>query len=104
VLLETPAFNTLDFQQPHGLAALRALLRVATGWYYFGRDNQAEPVLEASRSVVAGDQAPREQTQLACVYAIATSQALVGDGVARGVGATVSAGSDSKGRQTTRVV
>jgi hypothetical protein len=57
------------------LAALRALLHLAAGWYYFGREDQAEPVLKAARTVLLGEKlldpnhhvAP-EQAKLACTY------------------------------------
>src|SRR5262249_21730749 len=69
----------VDFKKrEQGPAALRALLQVAKGWYYFARDSQAEPILQAARSVLlANDLQPREQTQLACAYAEAVGQAPV---------------------------
>jgi hypothetical protein len=72
-------------------AALRALLHVAAGWYYFGRDGEAEAVLKAARATLltpprARDNDKRlsltgreviERTDLACAYAAALSQAPV---------------------------
>ncbi len=69
--------------------ALRALLHVAAGWYYFGRDAEAETVLKAARASLlappkAKDNRPSlsgreviERTDLACAYAAALSQAPV---------------------------
>ena len=37
--------KNVDFRKKeNGPAALRALLHVASGWYYFGRDSQADPL------------------------------------------------------------
>jgi cellulose synthase operon protein C len=59
-------------------AGLRALLLLAGEWYSFGRDGQAEPVLQAARALLLkGDLPPREQTQLACAYARTVGQAPV---------------------------
>jgi hypothetical protein len=64
------------------LAALMALLPVAGGWYYFGRDAEAEPVLDAGRSVLfegrllALNRKP-DQMRLACDYLTAVAQAPV---------------------------
>ena len=67
-------------QKPH-CAALRAILQVAAGWYFFGRENQAEPILQAARGVLlSGDLAARAQTQLACAYSSALGQEPVEDG------------------------
>jgi hypothetical protein len=61
--------------EPEGL---RALLHVASGWYYFGRDSQADPILQRVREVLLkGDLPPREQLALACAYARAVGQAAV---------------------------
>lgn len=59
---------------------LRALLHVASGWLYFGRDAEAEAVLRLARAVLlspppAGSQDVRKRTLLACAYASALSQA-----------------------------
>ncbi len=61
-------------------AALRALLHVAGGWYYFGRDDRAEPLLKAARATLfSGELASRvqEHTDLACAYAATVGQAPV---------------------------
>src|SRR5262249_11132830 len=67
LVLEGKELAKVDFKTPpHGPAALRALLHVAAGWYYFGRDGQAHPVLQTTRSVVLqGARPPRGQSQLA---------------------------------------
>jgi hypothetical protein len=85
LVLEGQDIKTVDFtKMVNGPAALRALLHVAAGWYYFGRDNQAEPVLQAARSALLnGDLSPREQTQLTVGYAGALGQGPVGTGRAR---------------------
>jgi hypothetical protein len=62
--------------------SLRALLHVAAGWYYFGRDSQADAVLNAVRSVLFGGQltvgyTKMEQMKLACEYVAAAAQAPV---------------------------
>jgi hypothetical protein len=55
---------------------LRALLPVASGWYYLGMDDDAGPVLEEARQLLyQGDLGPREQTNLACAYAGTLGQA-----------------------------
>jgi hypothetical protein len=59
-------------------AALRTLLSVAAGWFYFGRDAQAEPVLTAARTALyRGNLHYRERTLLACRYVTTLGQAPV---------------------------
>src|SRR5262249_19229473 len=66
-------------------AGLPALLLVAGEWYSFGRDGQAEPVLQAARAlllkgdslVLKRDLEQRELNALACAYARAVGQAPV---------------------------
>jgi cellulose synthase operon protein C len=59
-------------------ASLRALLHVASGWFYFGQDRHAESVLQAVRSLLFRENLGyREKTALACVYAITIGQAQV---------------------------
>jgi hypothetical protein len=69
----------LDFnKRSHGPDELRVLLHVASGWYAFGRDAQAEPILQAARGVLLkGELSPREQSHLAVSYAAAVGQAPV---------------------------
>jgi hypothetical protein len=63
---------------PNWAHALRTLLHVAGGWYYFGRDRQAEPMVQAARTLLfKNDLTAREQTQLACAYAKAVGQSPV---------------------------
>jgi hypothetical protein len=64
------------------LAAVTALLPVAGGWYYFGRDAEAEPVLDAVRGVLFQGRLlemnrKQDQMQLACHYLAAVAQAPV---------------------------
>jgi hypothetical protein len=78
-VLEGKELAAVDF---HKLAAgpdmLKALLQVAAGWYYFGRDRQAEPVLQAARALLLkAELPPRAQTALASAYAQAVGQAPV---------------------------
>jgi hypothetical protein len=61
-------------------AALRALLHLAGGWYYFGRDRQAESVLQKVRGVLFTKDSgllPKDQSQLASTYALTAGQAPV---------------------------
>jgi hypothetical protein len=59
-------------------AALRALLHVAAGWYYFGKDREAEPVIAAARQMLFKDELScKEKTLLACTYAGTVGQAPV---------------------------
>ena len=77
LVLEGRDIKTLDAKtmKPD---AWRALLHVATGWYYFGRDAQAERVVLAVRNVLfKGDVDPKEKTKLACAYASTVGQAQV---------------------------
>ena len=54
---------------------LRALLYIAAGWLYFGRERQAEPVMQAARTLLYSNQLlPKDQTPLACAYAAAVGQ------------------------------
>src|SRR5262249_52233783 len=51
-------------------APLKALLHVASAWYYFGRDHQADPVLRTVRAVLFKAAYPAlKQKDLACAYA-----------------------------------
>ncbi len=81
LVLEGRELRAVDFKKypnNQGPAALRALLQVAGQWYFFGRDSQAEPILQAARAVLlAGDLPARDQTQLACSYARAVGRAPV---------------------------
>ncbi len=75
VILEGKDPSTLTTlpSDKHGPAALRALLHVASGWLYFGRERQAEPIINAARTLLLqGDWQPsqvRERASLAGVYA-----------------------------------
>jgi cellulose synthase operon protein C len=54
----------------------RLLLQVAAGWFFFGQDDRARPVLDQARALLfKGDLAPAEQTGLACAYVTTLGQA-----------------------------
>ena len=56
-------------------AALCSLLEVAGGWLHFGRDRQAEPVLNAARALLLANTLHyQRQTALACAYAAAAGR------------------------------
>jgi len=60
------------------VAALQALLHVAAGWYYFGKDRQGDEVVNKVRQALFRDAyTTKEKTQLACVYATTVGQAPV---------------------------
>jgi hypothetical protein len=79
LVLEGQDVKNIDFKKrEQGAAALRALLQVAAGWYFFGRDNQADPILQVARQfLLQGDLPAREQTDLAKAYAASVGQAQV---------------------------
>jgi hypothetical protein len=81
LVLEGQDVKAIDFKKypnNQGSAALGALLQVASGWYFFGRDSQAEPILQAARAALFSNELPsREQVRLACSYAKAVGQAPV---------------------------
>jgi formylglycine-generating enzyme required for sulfatase activity len=80
LVLEGQDVKNIDFRKrENGPAALRALLHVAGGWYYFAKDNQAEPIIQAARTLLLQGEPlpPREQTWLAAAYARALGQAPV---------------------------
>ncbi len=85
LVLKGREVKAIDFKkEEQGPAALRSLLQVAQGWYFFGRDSQAEPILQAARSVLlANDLGPHDQSQLACAYASAVGQGPLDRGQAR---------------------
>ncbi|HVS38624.1 MAG TPA: hypothetical protein VMS17_23915, partial [Gemmataceae bacterium] len=57
-------------------AALCSLLHVAGGWLCFGRDRQAEPILQAARALLHANTLPyQRQTALGCACAAAVGQA-----------------------------
>jgi hypothetical protein len=92
-LLQGRDLQALDSDDAaENLAALRALLHVADGWFYFGREKQAVRVLNLARTVLLrrgheespadislGGNVPREQrTLLACTYATVLTRAPAG--------------------------
>jgi hypothetical protein len=59
-----------------GLAALQTLLHLAAGWYYFGQDDQARPIIDQVRALLyRGQLIPVDQTALACTYVATLGQA-----------------------------
>src|SRR5262249_13618379 len=57
---------------------LRTLLQIAAGWFYFGRNDKAMPILaEAYETLYSDDLAAPERTKLACAYATTLGQAPV---------------------------
>jgi hypothetical protein len=77
-LLDVAAKDGPHLNDAVWLAALRALLHVASGWFYFGKDKLAEPVLNAARTLLFRAVLNRqEQTLLACTYAQSLGQAPV---------------------------
>lgn len=64
--------------------ALRALLRVAAGWYWLGRDSEARAVLDTAHATLVqgkllATHRSTEQLRLACDYAKAAAQAPVAE-------------------------
>ena len=56
-------------------AALCSLLEVAAGWLHFGRERQAEPILNAARTLLLANALHyQRQTALACAYAAAAGR------------------------------
>jgi hypothetical protein len=79
VILQGQPLSSLN-ARPDKAAALRALLHVAGGWYYFGRESRAEPVLQTARTALLGGEwaaKGRDHTSLACAYAMTVGQAPV---------------------------
>jgi hypothetical protein len=67
----------LNFKEDNA-AALKVLLHIATSWYYFGRDQQADPVLQTIRAVLfKAAYPPLKQRDLACAYARTVGQTTV---------------------------
>jgi len=79
LVLQGQDVTSIDSRQvPGWSASLQALLHVAAGWYYFGRDRQAEPIIKASRNVLFRDELPaRDKCALASTYASTVGQASV---------------------------
>jgi hypothetical protein len=65
-------------QARRGSVVLRCLLHVAAGWLYFGRDEEARPLLETARALLyQGGLSSIPQIRLACAYVSALGQAPV---------------------------
>jgi hypothetical protein len=79
-VLEGKELAAVDFTNTaHGPDILKSMLQVAAGWYHLGRADQAEPVLQAARTLLLkGEMHPRYQTALACAYAEAVGQGPAG--------------------------
>jgi hypothetical protein len=79
VVLEGRALSSVEGRSDQS-AVLQALLHVAGGWLYFGRDERAEPALKAARSTLfAGSLIGQagQHTDLACAYVTTLGQAPV---------------------------
>src|SRR5262249_30813140 len=64
--------------KPNWWVILRYLLHVAAGWYYLGKDDQAKPIIDETRTLLfKGTLKLLEQTKLACAYAQALGQSPV---------------------------
>jgi hypothetical protein len=77
-LLEGRELKSLTPEWAAGhVESLQALLHVAAGWYYFGRNPQAEFVLKVARALLYGDalKEPKKKSKLACAYAATLGQA-----------------------------
>jgi hypothetical protein len=91
VVLEGQSFADLQEQMRGGgpravgwPARLRALLHVAAGWFYFGKNAQADVLVGEVGSVLQEKQLnPQEQTKLACTYVTTLGQAPVEQGLRR---------------------
>lgn len=81
VILQGQDIQHLDIQKMQNWpASLKALLHVAGERFYFGRDRQAEPVLQAVRAHLFREESGasiKDRTSLACVYAKTVGQAAV---------------------------
>jgi len=76
-LMPEPELRVLRRRSPNWAATLRRLLALTGGWFYVGRDDQAEAVLAEARRVLLGNevQDSTEQTNLAVAYMDALGQA-----------------------------
>jgi hypothetical protein len=89
LLLERMARVIANNPEPHAGAAgastpasqsearlQRLLLQVATGWFFFGQDERARPILDRARTLLfKGDLIAVERTALACAYVTTLGQA-----------------------------
>ena len=63
---------------------LTAMLQVASGWFFFGQNESAWPVLDEVRDLLFSNELPAmPQKKLACAYASALGQAPVDDAIPR---------------------
>lgn len=79
VILKGQEIQSLDIGvMPNPPESLRALLHVAEGWLYLGRDRQAEPILRAVCGLLFSQEFDcLKKVRLACVYATTVGQASV---------------------------
>jgi hypothetical protein len=57
---------------------LKLRLQIAAGWFYFGQDSAAWPILDTVREILSRNELiPNHQTKLACAYISALGQAPV---------------------------
>jgi hypothetical protein len=77
LLLRGRNVEEIDFRrEAHGAAFARVLLRLCRGWFAFGFDTLADPVLDRVRGfLLLGELPPREQGELACAYLAAAGHA-----------------------------
>ena len=63
---------------------LQVLLHVAAGWFYFGHNDLAWPIIDQAREVLfQGNLIPVDQTALACVYARTLGEAPIDEALPR---------------------
>ena len=62
----------------------RLLLQIAAGWFYFGQEQRARPLLDTARDLLhSGQLVPVEQASLACAYVTTLGQAPIELALAR---------------------
>jgi hypothetical protein len=76
LVLQGQDVEAIDARQvPGWTSSLQALLHVAAGWYYFGRDRQADPIVKASRKALLQQELLiRDKCALASSYALTVGQ------------------------------
>jgi hypothetical protein len=76
LVLAEKSVEQVDNTTAEQLAQLHVLLCLTEGWYSFGWDRLAQPVIDRVRFLLVENRLrPREQTQLACTYAVAVGKA-----------------------------
>src|SRR5262249_7447498 len=79
VLVEDKDIASLDRRKmAENPDLLQSLLQIAGGWYYFGRDERAQTIVDVAREVLyKQNMLPLPRTRLACTYAATLGQAPV---------------------------